>query len=566
MRTTVSPILVALVLASSALSACSRGVADEATTGIAEGSGTEVVAAAAPPDEGSAEPVVDPTPPPPPEPVEHVVQPGDTFWGLAVESGCSVDEIKRASGIQSDIIYPGQTLLIPPCGDDAPEVQAAPTPTRPDQAVAGEYTVEPGDYLERIAIEHGCSVSELMAANDMRSDVIYAGRTLQIPECSGEEAPLAAAEPTEGQYRVRPGDYLFAIASSHGCSLNELMRANNLTSDFIQAGAILQIPTDCTGESSGPPIIAAVDHSRLRDLMEDRGFRPPRDFMALVIEFTFDSGRTRVTRERRFDWEGTSDDADGWNPASTVKLFAAIAAMQRARDLGFTGDALVTFHGGRDYTTSLDELVSLALGPSDNIAYNRLVQFVGYDEMNAQFLSRRNGLAHTALRRPYAQTQWMEMGQPSSFRETPALTIREGGRTRTLDARSGSAATPCGGAACTTLADLAEAMRRLMLQEQLRESDSYNLPRADLLTIRRALRTDRDRGDEVVDALAGDFPTSTVFYHKAGYSNGWYSDNVYIFDPTQNRAFIVTMAGNEGRSSLTRASAIIGDILADGAL
>ncbi len=558
------PVLAGVV----AMAACNRPEAPEAAASD-EDSWVE------PTPEPVAEVVVpepEPTPPEPPPVVEHEVQPGDTFWGLAMESGCTVQQIQQASGIDSDIIYPGQMLRIPPCRHEgAAEAAAAGAPQgtpRPDIAMAGEYTVRPGDFLERIAQENGCSVTEIMVANEMRNDTIYAGRTLQIPECSGEDVPVQNAEQEvpENGYRVRPGDYLFGIAAQHGCSLNEVMRANSLTSDFIQAGRILTIPTDCTGESGGPAIISAVNTDRLPELMRQRAFSPPREFMALVVEITFDSARTRVVRERRFDWRGSSDNASGWNPASAIKIFAGVAAMQRARDLGFTGEALITFHGGTEVTHSLNELVGAALGPSDNIAYNRLVQFVGYDNLNSQFFSRRNGMSHSALRRPYERSRWMGMGEPSSFSETPRITVREGGRTRTIDAASGSAATACGGAACTTLQDLSECMRRLMLQEQLPAADSFDLPRADLLTVRRTLRTDRDRGDEVVDALARDFPIGTVFYHKAGFAGDWYSDNVYIFDPTQGRAFIVTMAGYPGRSSLNRAAAIIGDILAAGEL
>ena len=109
-------------------------------------------------------------------------------------------------------------------------------------------------------------------------------------------------------------------------------------------------------------------------------------------------------------------------------------------------------------------------------------------------------------------------------------------------------------------------VRRLMLQEQLRPQDSFNLPRVDLIPLRVTMRTDRSRGEEVVDALASDFPAGTNFYHKAGFSNGWYSDNVYIYDTTRPYAWIVTMAGSEGRACLNDAAEIIGDIISSGEL
>ena len=497
-----------------------------------------------------------------PDPIDYVVQAGDSLWQLAVDHDVHVEDIRRATGVDSDIIFPGQSLRIPvPCEDPAAEAEVEPT-ARPDVTIAGEYEVVPGDFLERIAGDHGCSVSELMVANEMRTDTIFAGQTLQIPECTGEETTV---EVGENQYRVRPGDYLFLIANQHGCSVGELMTANGLTSDFITAGAILDIPRDCTGEAVGPGFVSEVDTEVLHRLMGDRGFDPPSGFKAIVVEVTFNSERSRVIGERRFGYRNTADDTD-WNPASSIKLFAAVAALQYARDLGFTTDAQLTFRSRRDRTFSLDELVAEAIGPSNNIAYNRLVQFVGYDQLNGQFLSRANGLAHTAIRRPYERSEWMNQGESSSLRDSPAIDIAEAGRRHTIPERDGSVATNCGGAACTSVADLAELMRRLMLQEQLRPQDSFDLPRVDLIPLRVTMRTDRRRGEEVVDALARDFPEGTNFYHKAGFSNGWYSDNVYIYDTTRPHAWIVTMAGGEGRNCLTEAAGIIGDLISSGEL
>ena len=520
----------------------------------------------APVDEPSveAEPEVEPEPEPIrcPDPIEYVVQAGDSLWQLAVDHEVGVADIRATTGIDTDIIFPGQTLRIPvPCEEEQ-VAEADVAPNRPDVTIAGQYEVVPGDFLERIAGDHGCSVSELMVANEMRTDTIYAGQTLQIPECTGEETTV---EVGENQYRVAPGDYLFLIATRHGCSVGEVMSANGLTSDFITAGAVLDIPTDCTGEAIGPGFVTEVDTEVLDRLMDARGFRAPDGFKAIVVEITFNSERTRVIGERRFGWRNTADDTD-WNPASSIKLFAAVAALQYARDLGFTTDAQLTFRSSRERTFSLDELVAAAIGPSDNIAYNRLVQFVGYDQLNGQFLSRANGLAHTAIRRPYHRTEWMNQGESSSLRDSPAIDIAEAGRRHTIPERDGSVATECGGAACTSVADLAELMRRLMLQEQLRPQDSFNLPRVDLIPLRVTMRTDRSRGEEVVDALASDFPAGTNFYHKAGFSNGWYSDNVYIYDTTRPYAWIVTMAGSEGRDCLNDAAEIIGDIISSGEL
>lgn len=45
--------------------------------------------------------------------VKYVVKPGDTLYLIARQHNTTVAEIKKANGLASDIIYPGQVLLIP---------------------------------------------------------------------------------------------------------------------------------------------------------------------------------------------------------------------------------------------------------------------------------------------------------------------------------------------------------------------------------------------------------------------------------------------------------------------
>lgn len=499
------------------------------------------------------------------EPFAYTVVGGDTLWSIADRNTCAIPEIQAANGLEDDRIFAGQTLIIPPCTGTPPSTPTAPRVAGEPIAGGTTYTIQAGDYLELIAANAGCSVAEIQAANGMVDDAIFADAVLIIPECDGT-TPVPRQDATPGTfYVVAAGDSLGAIAERTGCSISELMANNPLpNANSIRAGERLTIPTGCTGRPVRYTTVSFdVDERTLPRLMEARGFRPPRQFKALVVEITFNAARTEVVGERRFDWRGTSDDDDGWNPASSVKLFAGIAAAQYANELGFGASAQLTFHGSRgDRSRSLRELIEAALGPSDNIAYNELVQFVGFDRLNGQFLSAENGLRRTALRRAYEATRWMQMGESSSFTATPAVTIREGSRSHRLPERRGTVSTDCGNAACTSLLDLTEAMRRLMLQEQLPTNQHFGLPTPLLRAVRVPLRSERRRGDEVVDQLRAAFSREVTCYHKAGFSQDWFSDVVYLSDGVSRRAYIVALAGYPGRNSLTDASRIIGQILA----
>ncbi len=77
------------------------------------------------------------TPSPTPTPVIHVIQQGDTLFGIAIEYGVSVGALTAANGLsENDILRIGQALVIP-LGEDEEETRAVapsdqmilPTPT-----------------------------------------------------------------------------------------------------------------------------------------------------------------------------------------------------------------------------------------------------------------------------------------------------------------------------------------------------------------------------------------------------------------------------------------------------
>ncbi|NMC68969.1 MAG: serine hydrolase [Myxococcales bacterium] len=311
---------------------------------------------------------------------------------------------------------------------------------------------------------------------------------------------------------------------------------------------------------------AGIDHETLPARLTAAGFEPPPGgFLAYVVELDFDETRTRPVAERRYDWRGTGTEVGDWNPASTVKLYAAIAALLRIRALGFEPRATLTFDApGDDPRFTVTELVEAALGPSDNLAYDYLVVFAGFDELHERFFVSENGYLGTALRVAYASGPWERLGFSKFLRDSPAIAIEQDGRTRELPAAHGRAVVRCSRAACTTPVELAEALLRVVLQECLPAERSYGLAAEDLDLLRRLLRGPRERGEEVVERLRPWFGPETVLYHKAGFSKDWYTDNVLIDDPSRPRVWVVVLAGYPGRSVLNDAADAFGRQLAAG--
>ncbi len=138
-----------------------------------------------------------PTPPPGSTPTPtptgntiYVVRAGDTLGLIAARFGVTIQAIAAANNLANiNIIYVGQSLIIP--GVTGPGPTATPTPgptTPPPPPPSGNisYVVQPGDTLGRIALRYGTTVQAIMTANGLTNpNLIYVGQVLTIPVGSG---------------------------------------------------------------------------------------------------------------------------------------------------------------------------------------------------------------------------------------------------------------------------------------------------------------------------------------------------------------------------------------------
>lgn len=119
--------------------------------------------------------------------VPYTVRLGDTLFSLSRQSGVSLDEVREANCLSSDVLYPGSVLYL----RTAP-VQPMPGCGPPMDWVL--YTVERGDTLYSLATRRGVTVSDVLFANCLTSVSISAGVGLYLPSAS--PVPGAAASPT----------------------------------------------------------------------------------------------------------------------------------------------------------------------------------------------------------------------------------------------------------------------------------------------------------------------------------------------------------------------------------
>lgn len=147
----------------------------------------------------------------------YTVKSGDSLWSISRKFGVTVNELKEANNLSSNLLSVGQNLIIP--GKKA-------------DISSNEYVVKKGDTLYGIANKYKVSVDNLKSYNNLSTDSLSIGQIIKIPEnkVSGNE------------YVVKSGDSLYSISKKYGVSVDELMSVNNLKSTVLSVGQVLKIP------------------------------------------------------------------------------------------------------------------------------------------------------------------------------------------------------------------------------------------------------------------------------------------------------------------------------------
>ena len=109
--------------------------------------------------------------------------------------------------------------------------------TPPEGITTNTYVVQKGDSLYSIANKLGTTVSELKKENNLTTNTLQIGEVLRIPT-------KEIYEEEENIYIVKKGDSLYSIANKYNTTVEELKRINNLTSNILSIGQVLKLPSD----------------------------------------------------------------------------------------------------------------------------------------------------------------------------------------------------------------------------------------------------------------------------------------------------------------------------------
>ena len=115
--------------------------------------------------------------------------------------------------------------------------------TPPEGITTNTYVVQKGDSLYSIANKLGTTVSELKKENNLTTNTLQIGEVLRIPT-------KEIYEGEENVYIVQKGDTLYSVAMANNTTVDELKRINNLTTNILSTGQLLKIPSALLPEST----------------------------------------------------------------------------------------------------------------------------------------------------------------------------------------------------------------------------------------------------------------------------------------------------------------------------
>ena len=193
----------------------------------------------------------------------YTIQKGQTLSHVAKLFHVSSRELAELNNLTNpDQLDVGQIIRIPPqAKKDARSIASMPSlpptfpteaPSSSDSASRGKYVVQVGDSLSKIARKYGVEVNDLMKANGLSSDRILIGQRLTIPPGSQGFNPASVTS-----HSIQP-------PSRAASSSSPTLRADEINARSLQAGdgvviSDIDLPSDASMKTFSPAMSTPSD-------------------------------------------------------------------------------------------------------------------------------------------------------------------------------------------------------------------------------------------------------------------------------------------------------------------
>lgn len=170
------------------------------------------------------------TPTPTPTPYVHIVKRGENPSLIADQYGVPVEELMKLNNIDDvSSLQVGQELLIPS------GVSVTPNAESTEEGPRITYTVEEGDTLLGIALDHDTTVEAIQAVNpDVNLDLIYPGQQIIVPLAPPTPTPTPTTPPTPTGTPTPP----YSTPNLLSPTANEVVDAETLFFNWTSTGLL----------------------------------------------------------------------------------------------------------------------------------------------------------------------------------------------------------------------------------------------------------------------------------------------------------------------------------------
>lgn len=261
----------------------------------------------------------------------HMVQAGNTLYGLTKLYGVSAEEIIAANPELAAGVKEGQRLLIPAAASTA-------LPQTPAIDKNGKkHTVEKSETLYGISKKYNVSMEEMVKANPGIENGISVGQELTIPanavvqEGQKPKVENKTTSKTENKvtfydttivHTVLSHETIYSISKRFMVSVEEIQQANGLKNTRIKSGDVIKIPLK--KEKISKVEIRQVEKTPVKKIDEELIFKSKSDYrVLLLLPFSLDKGK------------------DGVTGIATEFLMGAQIALDSLEQLGFSADVQV---------------------------------------------------------------------------------------------------------------------------------------------------------------------------------------------------------------------------------